>query len=93
MIARWLATEPRLLILDEPTRGIDIGAKTEIQRLVTQLSGEGMAVVYISAELEEVLRLSHRVVVLRDRKVVAVRDNQALTADDIMATMAEGVQA
>ena len=93
LLARWLITEPRLLILDEPTRGIDIGAKTEIQRLVTQLSGEGMAVVYISAELEEVLRLSHRAVVLRDRKVVAVRDNQALTADDIMATMAEGVQA
>ncbi|MDQ7804803.1 sugar ABC transporter ATP-binding protein [Amycolatopsis sp. A133] len=93
LLARWLITEPRLLILDEPTRGIDIGAKTEIQKLVTQLSGEGMAVVYISAELEEVLRLSHRVVVLRDRKVVAVRDNQALTADDIMATMAEGVQA
>ncbi len=93
LLGRWLITEPRLLILDEPTRGIDIGAKTEIQRLVTQLSGEGMAVVYISAELEEVLRLSHRVVVLRDRKVVAVRDNQALTADDVMATMAEGVQA
>ncbi|RSM38208.1 sugar ABC transporter ATP-binding protein [Amycolatopsis balhimycina DSM 5908] len=93
LLGRWLITEPRLLILDEPTRGIDIGAKTEIQRLVTQLSGDGMAVVYISAELEEVLRLSHRVVVLRDRKVVAVRDNQALTADDIMATMAEGVQA
>jgi galactofuranose transport system ATP-binding protein len=93
LLGRWLITEPRLLILDEPTRGIDIGAKTEIQRLVTQLSGDGMAVVYISAELEEVLRLSHRVVVLRDRKVVAERDNQGLTADDIMATMAEGVQA
>ncbi|MFF1615514.1 sugar ABC transporter ATP-binding protein [Amycolatopsis sp. NPDC058278] len=93
LLARWLITEPRLLILDEPTRGIDIGAKTEIQRLVTQLSADGMAVVFISAELEEVLRLSHRVVVLRDRKVVAERENQALTADDIMATMAEGVQA
>ncbi len=93
LLARWLITEPRLLILDEPTRGIDIGAKTEIQRLVTQLSADGMAVVFISAELEEVLRLSHRVVVLRDRKVVAQRENQGLTADDIMATMAEGVQA
>jgi simple sugar transport system ATP-binding protein len=93
LLARWLITEPRLLILDEPTRGIDIGAKTEIQRLVTQLSADGMAVVYISAELEEVLRLSHRVVVLRDRKVVAQRENQGLTADDVMATMAEGVQA
>ena len=90
LLARWLITEPRLLILDEPTRGIDIGAKTEIQRLITQLSADGMAVVYISAELDEVLRLSHRVVVLRDRKVVAQLANQALTADDIMATMAEG---
>ncbi len=90
LLARWLITEPRLLILDEPTRGIDIGAKTEIQRLVTQLSGDGMAVVFISAELEEVLRLSHRVVVLRDRWVVAVLDNDSLTADRVMATMAEG---
>jgi simple sugar transport system ATP-binding protein len=91
LLARWLITEPRLLILDEPTRGIDIGAKTEIQRLVTQLSGEGMAVVFISAELEEVLRLSHRVAVLRDRAVVAVLDNESLTAERVMATMAEGV--
>jgi len=91
LLARWLITEPRLLILDEPTRGIDIGAKTEIQRLVARLSSEGMAVVFISAELEEVLRLSHRVVVLRDRAVVAVLDNEALTADQVMATMAEGV--
>jgi simple sugar transport system ATP-binding protein len=90
LLARWLITEPRLLILDEPTRGIDIGAKTEIQRLVTQLSSDGMAVLFISAELDEVLRLSHRVVVLRDRKVVAQRENRALTADEIMATMAEG---
>ncbi|SFH80256.1 sugar ABC transporter ATP-binding protein [Amycolatopsis regifaucium] len=91
LLARWLITEPRLLILDEPTRGIDIGAKTEIQRLVTRLSGEGMAVVFISAELEEVLRLSHRVAVLRDRTVVAVLDNESLTAERVMATMAEGV--
>ncbi|WP_340688654.1 sugar ABC transporter ATP-binding protein [Amycolatopsis coloradensis] len=91
LLARWLITEPRLLILDEPTRGIDIGAKTEIQRLVARLSSEGMAVVFISAELEEVLRLSHRVVVLRDRAVVAVLDNESLTADRVMATMAEGV--
>jgi simple sugar transport system ATP-binding protein len=90
LLARWLITEPRLLILDEPTRGIDIGAKTEIQRLVVRLSGDGMAVLFISAELEEVLRLSHRVAVLRDRAVVAQRDNDSLTAEEIMATMAEG---
>ena len=92
LLARWLITEPRLLILDEPTRGIDIGAKTEIQRLVTELSGQGMAVLFISAELEEVLRLSHRVAVLRDREVVAQLDNDSLTAEEIMATMAEGVR-
>ncbi|HEX6340581.1 sugar ABC transporter ATP-binding protein [Umezawaea sp.] len=90
LLARWLITEPRLLILDEPTRGIDIGAKTEIQRLVATLSDDGVAVLFISAELEEVLRLSHRVVVLRDREVVAQRDNEALTADEIMAVIAEG---
>jgi simple sugar transport system ATP-binding protein len=90
LLARWLITEPRLLILDEPTRGIDIGAKTEIQRLVAKLSGDGMAVLFISAELEEVLRLSHRVTVLRDRQVVARLDNDSLTAEQIMATIAEG---
>ena len=58
LLARWLITEPRLLILDEPTRGIDIGAKAEIQRLVAELADDGMAVLFISAELEEVLRLS-----------------------------------
>ncbi len=93
LLARWLITEPRLLILDEPTRGIDIGAKTEIQRLVAKLSDDGMAVLFISAELEEVLRLSHRVVVLRDREVVAQRDNESLTADEIMAVIAEGSRA
>jgi monosaccharide-transporting ATPase len=93
LLARWLITEPRLLILDEPTRGIDIGAKTEIQRLVAKLSDDGMAVLFISAELEEVLRLSHRVVVLRDRQVVAQKDNESLTADEIMADIAEGSRA
>jgi simple sugar transport system ATP-binding protein len=93
LLARWLITEPRLLILDEPTRGIDIGAKTEIQRLVAKLSDDGMAVLFISAELEEVLRLSHRVVVLRDREVVAQKDNVSLTADEIMADIAEGSRA
>ncbi|HWO67314.1 MAG TPA: sugar ABC transporter ATP-binding protein [Umezawaea sp.] len=90
LLARWLITEPRLLILDEPTRGIDIGAKTEIQRLVAKLSDDGVAVLFISAELEEVLRLSHRVVVLRDREVVAQKENDSLTPDEIMAIIAEG---
>ncbi len=67
ILARWLATEPRLLILDEPTRGIDIGTKADIQELVLSLAEQGMSCVFISSELDEVLRTSHRIVVLRDR--------------------------
>jgi len=90
LLARWLITEPRLLILDEPTRGIDIGAKAEIQRLVARLSDDGMALLYISAELEEVLRLSHTVGVLRDRHLVAQLPNLDLSQDDIMQLIAAG---
>jgi simple sugar transport system ATP-binding protein len=71
LLARWLAMQPRLIILDEPTRGIDVGAKAEIEKLVARLAAEGMAILFISAELDEVVRNSHRVVVLRDRAKVA----------------------
>jgi simple sugar transport system ATP-binding protein len=71
ILARWLATNPKVLILDEPTRGIDVGAKAEIQKLVLDLAEEGMSCVFISSELEEVLRTGHRVIVLRDRKKAA----------------------
>ena len=71
ILARWLATNPKVLIMDEPTRGIDVGAKTEIQKLVMQLAEEGKSCVFISSELEEVLRVSDRVAVLRDRAKVA----------------------
>jgi simple sugar transport system ATP-binding protein len=71
ILARWLATNPRVLILDEPTRGIDVGAKAEIQKLVLDLAEGGMSCIFISSELEEVLRTSHRIVVLRDRKKAA----------------------
>jgi len=70
ILARWLATNPRLLILDEPTRGIDVGAKAEIQKLVLLLAEEGKSCLFISSELEEVLRTSHRIVVLRDKKKI-----------------------
>ena len=66
ILARWLATNPDILILDEPTRGIDVGAKAEIQRLVLSLAEEGKACLFISSELDEVLRTSHRIVVLRE---------------------------
>jgi len=71
ILARWLATDPKVLILDEPTRGIDVGAKAEIQKLVLDLAEEGKSCVFISSELEEVLRTSHRVVVMRDHKKAA----------------------
>ena len=71
ILARWLATDPVVLILDEPTRGIDVGAKAEIQKLVLSLADGGKACVFISSELEEVLRTSHRIVVLKDREKVA----------------------
>ena len=88
LLARWLITKPDLLILDEPTRGIDIGAKAQIQQLVARLAGEGMSVVFISAELEEVLRLSDRVVVMRDRRKIAERDNVGLEVADVLQIIA-----
>jgi simple sugar transport system ATP-binding protein len=71
ILARWLATNPEVLILDEPTRGIDVGAKAEIQKLVLDLAEEGKSCVFISSELEEVLRTSHRIIVMRDHKKAA----------------------
>jgi simple sugar transport system ATP-binding protein len=91
LLARWLITEPRLLILDEPTRGIDVGAKAEIQKLVAELSADGMAVLFISAELEEVLRLSHKIAVLRDRRLVTeLANTDDVDADRLLEAIATG---
>lgn len=87
ILARWLATNPQLLILDEPTRGIDVGAKAEIQKLILSLAEEGKSCVFISSELEEVLRTSHRVAVLRDQKKVAEFSGE-ISADEIMFAIA-----
>jgi galactofuranose transport system ATP-binding protein len=87
ILARWLATNPQVLILDEPTRGIDVGAKAEIQKLVLELAEEGKSILFISSELEEVLRISHRIVVLRDRKKAAEYAGDA-SDQTIMQTMA-----
>jgi simple sugar transport system ATP-binding protein len=88
LLARWLITEPDLLILDEPTRGIDIGAKAQIQALVADLARQGMAVVFISAELEEVLRLSDRLVVMRDRRKIDERLNDDVSVSDVLEIIA-----
>ena len=93
LLARWLATAPELLILDEPTRGIDVGAKADIQRKVAELSEAGLSVIFISSELEEVLRLAQRVVVMRDRKNIGELDSHDLDLDgliDYIAHRGEG---
>ncbi len=90
LLARWLATNPILLILDEPTRGIDVGAKLEIMELILSLSKKGMSVIFISSEFEEVVRCSTRVAVLRDKAKIAELDGNDVTEDKIMQTIAGG---
>ena len=72
------------------TRGIDVGAKAEIQKLVVNLAENGMSVIFISAELEEVLRLSHRIAIMRDRRLVADIDNDDVSVDSLLAIIADG---
>ena len=90
LLARWLATDPRRLILDEPTRGIDIGAHAEIIRLIEDLCAQGMALVVISSELEELVAYASRVVVLADRRHVRELRGAEVTAAAIMTAMAAG---
>ena len=90
ILARWLASDPRVLILDEPTRGIDVGAKAEIQKLTLSLVRQGMAIVFISSELEEVVRVSDRVAVLRDRAMIGELRGGAINEQSIMKMIAEG---
>ncbi len=89
LLGRWLATEPEVLILDEPTRGIDVGAKAEIQDAVTTLAADGVAVVFISSELEEVVRISDRIVVLKDRaKIGEIVNGPDVTAQQVVDLIA-----
>ncbi|WP_062012719.1 sugar ABC transporter ATP-binding protein [Aureimonas sp. AU4] len=90
ILARWLATEPSFLILDEPTRGIDVGAHAEIVRLIEDLCRDGMAMLVISSELEEIAVYSDRVRVLRDRRHVGDLEGAAVSPDGIMAMIASG---
>ncbi len=90
ILARWLATEPDLLILDEPTRGIDVGTKAEIQKLVVDLAGKGIAVVFISSELDEELRTCNRMAVFRDREKIAELTGDDLNEHFVMQTIAGG---
>lgn len=90
IIGRWLLTNPDFLILDEPTRGIDVGTKTEIQKLVVKLAKEGMAVVFISSEIEEMLRTCDRLVVMRDSMQVGELSGDDMNQSTIMSTIAGG---
>ena len=89
LLGRWLATEPEILILDEPTRGIDVGAKAEIQETVAQLAAGGVSVVFVSSELEEVVRMSDRIVVLKDRhKIGEIVNGPDVTAQKVIDIIA-----
>jgi simple sugar transport system ATP-binding protein len=90
ILARWLLMHPEYLILDEPTRGIDVGTKVDIQKLVLELASEGMSVTFISSETDEMLRTCSRLVVMRDRKVVGELSGDDLTQNKIMSTIAGG---
>lgn len=89
ILGRWLATDPDFLILDEPTRGIDVGTKTEIQKLIIKLAGEGKSIMFISSEIEEMLRTCSRMIVLRDGAKVGELDKE-LTQENVMAAIAGG---
>lgn len=90
IVARWLMTHPDYLILDEPTRGIDVGTKVDIQKLVLKLAAEGMAVTFISSEQDEMIRTCSRLIVMRDRKVVGELKGDQIDSAEIMKTIAGG---
>ena len=94
ILARWMATNPELLILDEPTRGIDVGAKAEIQRLMIEMCGNGVSVMFISSELEEVIRCSNRIVIMRDGRKAGELEGpfDNTTQSRILQIIAEGAE-
>ncbi|MFG2888763.1 sugar ABC transporter ATP-binding protein [Streptomyces sp. NPDC048248] len=92
LLARWLAMHPKVLLLDEPTRGIDIGAKAEVQRLIDELAEDGLGVLLISSDVEELIEGSDRVVVLKDGSVVGELTGDDVTEDDLMRAIAEAAE-
>ena len=90
ILARWMLTHPDYLILDEPTRGIDVGTKVEIQKLVLKLAEEGMSITFISSEIEEMIRTCSRLIIMRDRNIVGELRGGEITQNNIMHTIAGG---
>jgi monosaccharide-transporting ATPase len=90
ILARWLLTHPEYLILDEPTRGIDVGTKVEIQKLVLELARDGMSLTFISSEIDEMLRTCSRLIVMKDREIVGELSGMEVTENDVMHVIAQG---
>jgi monosaccharide-transporting ATPase len=90
ILARWLLTHPEYLILDEPTRGIDVGTKVEIQKLVLKLAEDGMSLTFISSEIDEMLRTCSRLIIMKDREIVGELSGMNLTEHDVMQMIAQG---
>src|SRR5262249_9124778 len=89
LVGRWLLTRPKILILDEPTRGIDVGAKAEIHKLISRLAGEGVAVMMISSELPEVLGMSDRIMVMHQGRVTGFLDRSEADQVKVMELAAQ----
>jgi rhamnose transport system ATP-binding protein len=87
VVGKWLARKPKLLIMDEPTRGVDVGAKAEIHRLISQLAADGLAILMISSELPEVLGMSDRVLVMRAGRLVAEFSRAQATQENVVTAM------
>ena len=92
IIARWLTLSPRILILDEPTRGVDVGAKAEIHALMRQLAEQGVGVLMISSELPEVLGVSDRILVMHEGRITGELSRDEATQDQIMVAATGGVE-
>lgn len=84
LLSRWMLTDPDILILDEPTRGIDIGAKSEIYRLMSELAAQGKAIIMISSELPEIIGMSDRIVVMHEGKVTGILDAADATQEKLL---------
>ncbi len=85
VLARWLATEPKVLILDEPTHGVDVGAKADIYQLMRDLAAAGIGIILISSELPEILNMSDRIVVMHEGRITGILDGQDATEDLVMS--------
>jgi rhamnose transport system ATP-binding protein len=84
VLGKWLATNPRVLIIDEPTRGIDVGTKAEVHRLLSELASQGMGILMISSELPEILGMADRVLVMREGRITSEMDRATATSENVM---------